>query len=321
MAANHNPAQPEVAAGTHDHIHPGFALLVIAGAQLMIVLDATIVNIALPSIQRALDFSATEPLLGPERVHARLRRPAAAGRPQRRPLRPPADVHHRHPDLRWREPGRRVRDDRGLAADLPGPAGRRRSDRVADRPGAGDEHVPGGSGAEPRVRRLRGGLRRRRRNRADPRRRADGVPVVAVGAVRERADRRGARHRDPLRAAGEQADHGPPGPARGHHVHGRRVEPGVRPDPRGIRRLERHVDARCPGPVGRDDRRLPLHRGEQPAAADAAAPVLQPQPGRELRRDAGHGRGAVQHVLLPDAVRAGDPRLQPDPGRVRVPAR
>jgi EmrB/QacA subfamily drug resistance transporter len=52
-------AQPEVAAGTHDHIHPGLALLVIAGAQLMIVLDATIVNIALPSIQRALHFSPT----------------------------------------------------------------------------------------------------------------------------------------------------------------------------------------------------------------------------------------------------------------------
>ncbi len=35
------------------------ALIVIAVAQLMVVLDATIVNIALPSIQRALQFSAT----------------------------------------------------------------------------------------------------------------------------------------------------------------------------------------------------------------------------------------------------------------------
>jgi EmrB/QacA subfamily drug resistance transporter len=39
--------------------HPGAALAVIAGAQLMIVLDATIVNIALPHIQTALKFSAT----------------------------------------------------------------------------------------------------------------------------------------------------------------------------------------------------------------------------------------------------------------------
>jgi EmrB/QacA subfamily drug resistance transporter len=39
--------------------HPGAALAVIVGAQLMIVLDATIVNIALPHIQTALKFSAT----------------------------------------------------------------------------------------------------------------------------------------------------------------------------------------------------------------------------------------------------------------------
>src|SRR2546427_8505381 len=38
----------------------GLALIVIAAAQLMVVLDATIVNIALPSIQRALHFSATD---------------------------------------------------------------------------------------------------------------------------------------------------------------------------------------------------------------------------------------------------------------------
>src|SRR5256885_5012840 len=38
----------------------GLALIVIAAAQLMVVLDATIVNIALPSIQRALQFNATD---------------------------------------------------------------------------------------------------------------------------------------------------------------------------------------------------------------------------------------------------------------------
>jgi EmrB/QacA subfamily drug resistance transporter len=39
--------------------HPAVALGVIAGAQLMVVLDATIVNIALPTIHRALHFSNT----------------------------------------------------------------------------------------------------------------------------------------------------------------------------------------------------------------------------------------------------------------------
>src|SRR6266513_5515207 len=36
------------------------ALIVIAFAQLMVVLDTTIVNVALPSVQRALHFSATD---------------------------------------------------------------------------------------------------------------------------------------------------------------------------------------------------------------------------------------------------------------------
>jgi EmrB/QacA subfamily drug resistance transporter len=39
--------------------HPGLALLVIAAAQLMVVLDATIVNVALPHMQRALGFSGS----------------------------------------------------------------------------------------------------------------------------------------------------------------------------------------------------------------------------------------------------------------------
>jgi EmrB/QacA subfamily drug resistance transporter len=45
--------------GRHEGIHPNLALAVIATAQLMVVLDITIVNIALPHMQRALNFSAT----------------------------------------------------------------------------------------------------------------------------------------------------------------------------------------------------------------------------------------------------------------------
>jgi EmrB/QacA subfamily drug resistance transporter len=40
-------------------LHPGIALAVIAASQLMVVLDATIVNIALPHIREALNFSTT----------------------------------------------------------------------------------------------------------------------------------------------------------------------------------------------------------------------------------------------------------------------
>ncbi|MFF4260337.1 MFS transporter [Streptomyces sp. NPDC001663] len=51
-------ASPSAPAGGRDH-RLGLALLVIATAQLMVVLDATIVNVALPDIQQALGFSGS----------------------------------------------------------------------------------------------------------------------------------------------------------------------------------------------------------------------------------------------------------------------
>ncbi len=50
------PRAPGVARRGH---HPALALTIIAASQLMVVLDATIVNIALPHIQQALHFSTT----------------------------------------------------------------------------------------------------------------------------------------------------------------------------------------------------------------------------------------------------------------------
>src|SRR5271167_899981 len=46
-------------AGGAGHRRLGLALVVIATAQLMVVLDATIVNVALPHIQHALGFSGS----------------------------------------------------------------------------------------------------------------------------------------------------------------------------------------------------------------------------------------------------------------------
>ena len=51
-------AAPKSGAARRGH-HPGLALAIIAASQLMVVLDATIVNIALPHIQTALKFSTT----------------------------------------------------------------------------------------------------------------------------------------------------------------------------------------------------------------------------------------------------------------------
>jgi EmrB/QacA subfamily drug resistance transporter len=52
-------ATPGATAAGPASRHLGLALIVIATAQLMVVLDATIVNVALPDIQKALGFSGT----------------------------------------------------------------------------------------------------------------------------------------------------------------------------------------------------------------------------------------------------------------------
>ena len=52
-------ASPAATAGSGGNRRLGLALLVIATAQLMVVLDATIVNVALPHIQRALVFTGS----------------------------------------------------------------------------------------------------------------------------------------------------------------------------------------------------------------------------------------------------------------------
>ena len=66
MASDHIPTNrptaapaPETGQPSHVPRHLGLALIVIATAQLMIVLDATIVNVALPHIQESLGFSGS----------------------------------------------------------------------------------------------------------------------------------------------------------------------------------------------------------------------------------------------------------------------
>ena len=58
-------------------------------ALFMVMLDNTVVNVALPSIQRDLDASLSAPGVDDQRLHAHLRRAARDRRPARRHLRPP----------------------------------------------------------------------------------------------------------------------------------------------------------------------------------------------------------------------------------------
>ena len=59
MATTYSTSDTGAAGATGNRRHLGVALLVIATAQLMIVLDATVVNVALPHIQHALGFSGS----------------------------------------------------------------------------------------------------------------------------------------------------------------------------------------------------------------------------------------------------------------------
>ena len=163
----------------------------------MVVLDATIVNIALPQIQQALGFSTTDLSWVLNAYTLTFGGLLLLG--------------GRAGDILGR---RRVfiagiliftlasflgglATSVGLAAGRPRPPGRRRRDRRADRPGPDHHQLRRGPGAQPGLRGVRGRRRRRRRPRPARRRHAHLVAVVALGAVRQRAHRRPAGRRWP----------------------------------------------------------------------------------------------------------------------------
>ena len=116
------------------------------------------VNIALPHIQIGTALLRDQPVLGAERVHADVRRAAAARRPGRRHPRPPPDVPRRDRHLHARLAGRRPRHRppgccsrpapcRASAARSPRPPCSRWWSAASPRAGSG----PGRSPSTPRV--------------------------------------------------------------------------------------------------------------------------------------------------------------------------
>ena len=160
-------------------------LAVIGIAQLMVVLDVTVMNIALPSAQRALHFTTVDRqwvvtaytlsfgsllllggrlsdlfgrkvtfLIGLTRLRRRLGHRRRLGQ-------------FRHAGDRARLPGR-VRRDPGAVGAVPA-----------------DDHVQRSEGPRQGVRRLRRDRRGRQRRRPAARRRADRVPVLALDALHQ----------------------------------------------------------------------------------------------------------------------------------------
>ena len=102
------------------------ALIVLCLGDLMIVLDTTIVNVALPSIRDGSGLLGDVARLGRQRVPADFRRLPAARRPARRPVRPPADVPGRNHALHARLARVRAGDDAGVPGRGARRAGARR---------------------------------------------------------------------------------------------------------------------------------------------------------------------------------------------------
>ncbi len=141
-----------------------------------------------------------QPGVGRQRLRTGLRRPAAARRKVWRPTGAPPDLHPRHLAVLDRLAARRVRHRPGLAPRRARLAGHRRRVRRAHRAVADRGYLPRGPTAQPRdgcVRRDERGRRGRRPDRGRP---AGPVPRLALGVLRERADRPGARVPRPPRA-------------------------------------------------------------------------------------------------------------------------
>ena len=193
--------------------NPTALLVVVCLAQFMVILDVSIVNVALPSIQRRAAASRPRPAVGRQRLHAHLRRLPDARRPRLRPARPAAGVPRRDRPVRRRSLICARRATPGRPARRAGAAGPRRGDHLARQPGDHRHVVRRGPRAKPRLGHVGRDGRARRQLRRAARWRAHPGGRLAGDLPHQRADR-----------------------ARGRHARGPRA------DPEGRATLERHFD-------------------------------------------------------------------------------
>ena len=147
-------------------VNPWLVLVLVCLAQFMVILDATIVNVALPTIQQDLDMSDTEPAVDRQRLHADVRRLPPARRPRRRPRsaarRSSSPASFSSPPPRCSARSRPAID---VADHDPRPAGARRRARLAGGALDRDGDLQGRRRADEGARRLGRDRGRRRRRR------------------------------------------------------------------------------------------------------------------------------------------------------------
>ena len=171
-----------MAAAATTRVPPSRVLLVASFGAFLAFLDATIVNVAFPSIRESFPGTTIgEPLVGPQRLQHRLRGVPDRLRPAHRPARTTPRVRHRRRRVHRRLGAVRRRALGRAAGRRPGGAGARRRDAGAGlaRPRRGG--VPRGA---PRPRHRSLGRHRCRRRRARARRWAVPWSSSAAGAGR-----------------------------------------------------------------------------------------------------------------------------------------
>ena len=169
--------------------HGAAILAVMCLSLLVVVIDNTILNTALPTLARVLHGSTYRPAVDHRRLHTDLRRAAGDGRRARRSLWPPDALLARPCHLRRRiglgRPVRRLRHpDRRPRAD-----GRRRGVRHARDTVDPDRGVPD-QGASRSHQCLVSHRWHRHRRRTDAGRPAAGPLLLGLGLLGERAPRR-----------------------------------------------------------------------------------------------------------------------------------
>ena len=155
---HHRRRDPAAAPPTSGH-HLGWALVLISVAQLMVVLDSTIANIALPYIKTDLSFSVAN-LSWVVTGYALVFGGSCCSAARLGDLYGRRRIFGRPGDLRGRLADRRVRPERGDAGlrGLQGSVPR----SPPPPPGADHHDLPGRAAAQPRLRRLRRDVRGRR---------------------------------------------------------------------------------------------------------------------------------------------------------------
>ena len=165
-------------------------VLAICSMSLLIVgLDITIVNVALPAIRRVAVRLDSRPAVGDRRVHAGDREPPAAGRIDRGSDRSPSPVRPRAEPVHARLGGVRGGAEPRAADRCADLAGDRRLDAQSGRAVDHPQHLPGPAGARRRDRRVGGDAGDQRFARAGARRSARRHRRLALGVPRQRADR------------------------------------------------------------------------------------------------------------------------------------